>query len=131
LSIGDQSIIHADISFEDKGGEVRIGSRTFIGRSNLVCYRSVVIGDDVIMSWGITVVDHDSHSVDWSPIDKRLPEAPLIRLQAIVVPRPTVTAPELRLRQPRTASIMLTIRPLNISPLGRQATEPSNSNHTE
>jgi galactoside O-acetyltransferase len=65
LSIGDQSIIYADISFEDKGGEVRIGSRTFIGRSNLVCYRSVVIGDDVIMSWGITVVDHDSHSVDW------------------------------------------------------------------
>lgn len=66
LSIGDQSIIHADISFEDKGGEVRIGCRTFIGRSNLVCYRSVVIGDDVIMSWGITVVDHDSHSVDWT-----------------------------------------------------------------
>jgi len=65
LSIGDQSIVHADISFEEKGGEVRIGSRTFIGRSNLVCYRSVIIGDDVIMSWGITIVDHDSHSLDW------------------------------------------------------------------
>ena len=65
LSIGDQSIVHADISCEEKGGEVRIGSRTFIGRSNLVCYRSVIIGDDVIMSWGITIVDHDSHSLDW------------------------------------------------------------------
>jgi acetyltransferase-like isoleucine patch superfamily enzyme len=65
LLVGDQSIVHADINFEDKGGEVRIGSRTFIGRSNLVCYRSVVIGDDVIMSWGITVVDHDSHSTSW------------------------------------------------------------------
>ncbi|MCK1313371.1 acyltransferase [Bradyrhizobium sp. 23] len=65
LLVGDQSIVHANINFEDEGGEVRIGSRTFIGRSNLVCYRSVVIGDDVIMSWGITIVDHDSHSVDW------------------------------------------------------------------
>lgn len=65
LSIGDGSLIHADITFEDRGGEIRIGSRTFIGRSNLVCYRKITIGDDVIMSWGITVVDHDSHNIDW------------------------------------------------------------------
>jgi acetyltransferase-like isoleucine patch superfamily enzyme len=65
LWVGDESIIHADISFEEDGGEIRIGSRTFIGRSNLVCYRRLVIGDDVIMSWGITVVDHDSHSIEW------------------------------------------------------------------
>lgn len=65
LSIGDDSIIHADISFEESGGKIQIGSRTFVGRSDLVCYRSLVIGDDVIMSWGITVVDHDSHSIEW------------------------------------------------------------------
>jgi acetyltransferase-like isoleucine patch superfamily enzyme len=65
LSVGEDSIIHADISFEENGGEVRIGNRTFVGRSDLVCYRSLVIGDDVIMSWGITIVDHDSHSIDW------------------------------------------------------------------
>jgi acetyltransferase-like isoleucine patch superfamily enzyme len=65
LRVGDESIIHANISFEDQGGEVRIGSRTFIGLSNLVCYRSLIIGDDVVMSWGITVVDHDSHNVSW------------------------------------------------------------------
>ena len=65
LVIGDESIIHANISFEEQGGEMRIGSRTYIGRSNLVCYRSVVIGDDVIMSWGVTVVDHDSHNCTW------------------------------------------------------------------
>jgi acetyltransferase-like isoleucine patch superfamily enzyme len=66
LSIGEDSIVHADIRFEASGGEIRIGSRTYIGRSNLVCYRSVTIGDDVIMSWGITVVDHDSHGIDWT-----------------------------------------------------------------
>jgi acetyltransferase-like isoleucine patch superfamily enzyme len=65
LSVGEDSIIHADISFEENGGEVRIGNRTFVGRSDLVCYRSLVIGDDVIMSWGVTIVDHDSHSIDW------------------------------------------------------------------
>jgi acetyltransferase-like isoleucine patch superfamily enzyme len=65
LSIGEDSVIHANIYFEDQGGEIRIGSRTYIGRSDLVCYRNLVIGDDVIMSWGITVTDHDSHSLDW------------------------------------------------------------------
>jgi acetyltransferase-like isoleucine patch superfamily enzyme len=65
LSVGENSIVHADIDFEEIGGEIRIGSRSFIGRSHLVCYRSLVIGDDVIMSWGVTIVDHDSHSVDW------------------------------------------------------------------
>jgi acetyltransferase-like isoleucine patch superfamily enzyme len=66
LSVGEDSIIHADIRFDASGGEIRIGSRTFIGRSDLVCYRSITIGDDVIMSWGITIVDHDSHSIDWA-----------------------------------------------------------------
>ncbi|WP_276486168.1 acyltransferase [Bradyrhizobium zhanjiangense] len=69
LFVGEDSIVHADISFEDIGGKIQIGSRTFIGRSHLVCYRSLTIGDDVIMSWGITVVDHDSHSINW--MDRR------------------------------------------------------------
>jgi galactoside O-acetyltransferase len=66
LTVGENSIIHAEISFEQSGGRIQIGSRTFVGRSDLVCYRSLVIGDDVIMSWGITVVDHDSHSIEWA-----------------------------------------------------------------
>jgi galactoside O-acetyltransferase len=65
LSVGEDSIIHANLIFENSGGEIRIGSRTFIGRSHLICYRSIMIGDDVNMSWGITVVDHDSHSTKW------------------------------------------------------------------
>jgi acetyltransferase-like isoleucine patch superfamily enzyme len=66
LLVGEDSIIHADISFEESGGMIQIGSRTFVGRSDFVCYRSLVIGDDVVMSWGITVVDHDSHSLEWA-----------------------------------------------------------------
>ncbi len=66
LKIGNDSIIHANMNFEAVGGNIRIGDRCFIGRSNLVCYRNIAIGDDVIMSWGITIVDHDSHSTNWS-----------------------------------------------------------------
>src|SRR4029077_16770041 len=60
LLVGENSIVPAGISFEAGGGEIRIGNRSFIGRSHLVCYRSLTIGDDVIMSWGVTIVDHDS-----------------------------------------------------------------------
>jgi acetyltransferase-like isoleucine patch superfamily enzyme len=65
LRVGTNSIIHANITFEARGGEIGIGDRTYIGRSNLICYRGVSVGNDVIMSWGITIVDHDSHSLDW------------------------------------------------------------------
>jgi acetyltransferase-like isoleucine patch superfamily enzyme len=65
LAIGDHSIVQSSIRFEDSGGTVRIGDRTFIGKSDLVCYRSIDIGNDVIMSWGITITDHDSHNIDW------------------------------------------------------------------
>jgi acetyltransferase-like isoleucine patch superfamily enzyme len=65
LTVGDHSIVLANIRFEDSGGVMRIGSRSYIGKSDLVCYRSIDVGDDVIMSWGITITDHDSHSLDW------------------------------------------------------------------
>jgi acetyltransferase-like isoleucine patch superfamily enzyme len=66
LRIGSNSIISASITFEEKDGVVSIGDRCFIGRSDLVCYRGIQIGDDVIISWGVTVVDHDSHAIDWN-----------------------------------------------------------------
>ena len=66
LSIGQNAIILANIRFEERGGEISIGERSYIGKSDLVCYRSIVIGNDVIMSWGITITDHDSHSLDWA-----------------------------------------------------------------
>jgi acetyltransferase-like isoleucine patch superfamily enzyme len=63
LIIGHDSIFSATTRFERDGGEIVIGDRCFIGRSNLICYNKITIGDDVIMSWGITVVDHNSHSM--------------------------------------------------------------------
>lgn len=64
LRIGDDCIVHARIDLEGPAGLVTIGNRTYVGASHIVCRKSVEIGDDVIVSWGVTIVDHDSHSLD-------------------------------------------------------------------
>jgi acetyltransferase-like isoleucine patch superfamily enzyme len=65
LRIGSGSIIRCRVDFDSPNGKVLIGDRCYIGASHLVCHTGISIGDDVIMSWGITVVDHDSHSLNW------------------------------------------------------------------
>lgn len=66
LNLGDQSICHADISFDRPTAKVIIGNRSYIGRSTLVSAEHIEIGDDVLISWGVTIVDHDSHHIDFS-----------------------------------------------------------------
>ena len=63
--IGSESIIRCRIDFDSPAGVVQIGDRCFIGASHLVCHTGITIEDDAIISWGVTIVDHDSHSVDW------------------------------------------------------------------
>jgi acetyltransferase-like isoleucine patch superfamily enzyme len=65
ISIGNSSILHCGISFDSSDGHVKIGDRCYIGCSRLVCYTKIDIGNDVIISWGVTIVDHNSHSLHW------------------------------------------------------------------
>jgi acetyltransferase-like isoleucine patch superfamily enzyme len=65
IHIGACSMVLCRVDFDSLGGLVRIGDRCYLGASHLVCHTSITIGDDVIMSWGVTVVDHDSHSPNW------------------------------------------------------------------
>jgi len=51
--------------FDQPETDVRIGSRTFIGKSLIVCACGVSIGHDVLISWGCSIVDHNSHSVNF------------------------------------------------------------------
>lgn len=64
--IGRDCIINCIISFDDPNGRVSIGDRCYVGSSHLVCHSGIKIGNDVIISWGVTIVDHDSHSLDWN-----------------------------------------------------------------
>jgi len=66
LTIGQGSIMECSFSFERDGAEIAIGRDTFIGASRIVCATRVEIGDDVLVSWGCTISDHNSHSVSWS-----------------------------------------------------------------
>lgn len=65
LLIGSDSILRCRIDFDSAAGYVEIGDRCYLGASHLVCHSNISIGDDVIISWGVTIVDHDSHSLEW------------------------------------------------------------------
>ncbi len=64
IVIGDDSIIHAHINFDSPAATVIVGDRTFIGASRLVAHTKIEIESDVIVSWDVTIVDHDSHSLN-------------------------------------------------------------------
>lgn len=65
VRVGVDCDLHCRISFDREGAEVSIGDRCYIGASHLVCAERIAIADDVIISWGVTIVDHNSHAIDW------------------------------------------------------------------
>jgi acetyltransferase-like isoleucine patch superfamily enzyme len=66
LTLRRGSIFEGQISFERDNASVIIGKNTFIGASHLICSRSIDIGDDVLISWGCVIADHNSHSIRFS-----------------------------------------------------------------
>ena len=62
---GPRCALECTISLEREVGAVIIGENTYIGRSHLVCAVGIEIGSDVLIAWGCTIVDHNSHSLDW------------------------------------------------------------------
>lgn len=65
LRIGDQTIFEGSIAADRAGAQVWIGDRTFIGQSGIIAADRITIGDDVLISWGCTIVDHNSHALRW------------------------------------------------------------------
>ncbi len=68
VSIGSLSECNSVLLFDRPKAEIIIGDRCFLGKSTIVSASRVSIGDDVMLSWGVTIIDHDSHSLDF---DKR------------------------------------------------------------
>ena len=65
LSVGESGIFTCRFSFDRPNAEIVIGDRCHIGKSHLVAATSIIIEDDVLISWGVTINDHNSHSTDW------------------------------------------------------------------
>ena len=63
--IGEKGIINAHFIFESSQGQIKIGDNVHIGQANFICRSSIEVGNDVTMAWGITIYDHDSHSIYW------------------------------------------------------------------
>lgn len=65
LQIGEGTIVEGSLVSERDGTEICIGRNTFIGNSLIACASRIEIGDDVLISWGCNIVDHNSHSLLW------------------------------------------------------------------
>jgi len=65
LRIDRGSIVAGKLIFERDKAEIVIGKNTFIRASDIVSSQKVSVGDDVLIAWGCTILDHDSHSIHW------------------------------------------------------------------
>ncbi len=65
VEIGKHCTLECNFIFESAEGHIKIGDRTSIGNSTLISRNNIEIGDDVIISWGCWIYDHNSHSLDW------------------------------------------------------------------
>jgi len=67
LTIGANTLMEGDVFFDKDNARVSIGARSFIGgASRIVAAVSVTIGSDVLVSWGVSIVDHNSHAMRFS-----------------------------------------------------------------
>ena len=65
INIDEQSQVEGAISFDKENASISIGKRVFMNGS-LIAAKKIEIGDDVLISWGVTIVDHNSHSISFS-----------------------------------------------------------------
>jgi galactoside O-acetyltransferase len=66
LHVGNKSIVETKIVFERESAIVSIGDRSFIGAGVMSVSNNVLIGDDVMIAWGVSLTDHNSHSIVFS-----------------------------------------------------------------
>ena len=66
VRVGERSMLRAKVLFDRRDAALSLGDRTFVGNSTIVIASRVEIGDDVLIAWGCTIVDHDSHALRFS-----------------------------------------------------------------
>jgi acetyltransferase-like isoleucine patch superfamily enzyme len=65
IVIGERCLLNCEFVFESEKGLIKIGNNVNIGGARLISRESIIIGNDVTMAWGITIYDHNSHSLEW------------------------------------------------------------------
>ena len=59
-------MVRGRIVFEKENTTFSMGNGCFIGKSLFSVAESIEIGNDVLISWGVTIADHNSHSLKFS-----------------------------------------------------------------
>jgi len=65
LEIGEGCHIFSHFNILRPSAKIKIGKRCQLGSVSFICANSVEVGDDVLMAWGITILDSDNHSIYW------------------------------------------------------------------
>ena len=66
VRVGNHSIIECNLIFDKPDSIIAIGDRTFVGASTIISAQEIKIGNDVLVSWGCYLIDHNSHSTDYN-----------------------------------------------------------------
>jgi len=67
IHLGNDCVIEGGIKTESANAKVRLGSNVYLGGGSMISSAcSVVIGDDVLISYQVIIMDSDSHSVRYS-----------------------------------------------------------------
>lgn len=64
IEIGNDCNLNCTIVLYNENAHINIGNRVFVGPdTQLIALEEIAIEDDVMISWGCTLMDNDSHSV--------------------------------------------------------------------
>ena len=64
VEIGNDCLLMGSITVYSKNAKVKIGDKVFIGPgTKLICYDDIEIESNVMISWGCTIMDTNSHSL--------------------------------------------------------------------
>jgi len=66
LEVGEGTIVEGSLVSEREDSRIAIGRNTFIGISLLASAERIEVGDDVMISGGCFLLDHNSHSIGWT-----------------------------------------------------------------
>jgi acetyltransferase-like isoleucine patch superfamily enzyme len=65
IEIDRDSMITGSLVFDRENAIISIGQRVFLN-GTISAAAKIEIGDDVLIAWGVTVIDNNSHSISFS-----------------------------------------------------------------
>ena len=63
--IGEDCMLGVSITSEGNGAYFKFGDRVYIGKSQIICRSGIEFESNILVAWGVTFYDHDSHSLDY------------------------------------------------------------------